>query len=60
MYRSRIIRLPYGLVVRGMLKYKPLSFLSLYPESLSICNVVRVDPVTGHISKDLDQDFCLT
>lgn len=58
--RSRIIRYPYGLVVRGVLKYKPLSVLSPYPQSIAICDVVRVDPNTGKVSEDPDQTFCLT
>ncbi|KAI7893984.1 uncharacterized protein EV154DRAFT_499832 [Mucor mucedo] len=55
---SRIIRYPYGLVVRGVLKYKPLPFLS--PQSVAICDVVRVDPTTGKVSEDPDQGFCLS
>lgn len=57
--RSRIIRYPYGLVVRGVLKYKPLPFLS-YPQSVAICDVVRVNPTTGEVSEDPDQGFCLS
>lgn len=56
---SRIIRYPYGLVVRGVLKYKPLPFLS-YPQSIAICDVVRVNPTTGKISEDPDQGYCLS
>jgi hypothetical protein len=59
-YRSRIIRYPYGLVVRGVLKYRPLSFLSPYPQSIAICDVVRVDPTTDKVSEDPDQGFCLS
>ncbi|KAI8070569.1 uncharacterized protein B0P05DRAFT_589098 [Gilbertella persicaria] len=55
---SRMIRYPYGLVVRGVLKYKPLGFLSPYPQSIAICNVVRVDPTTGKVSDDPDQGYC--
>ncbi|KAI8387491.1 hypothetical protein BD560DRAFT_486338 [Blakeslea trispora] len=57
---SRMIRYPYGLVVRGVLKYRPLGFLSPYPQSIAICDVVRVDPTIGKISKDPDQGFCLS
>lgn len=53
-----MIRYPYGLVVRGVLKYKPLPFLT--PQSVAICDVVRVDPTTGKVSEDPDQGFCLT
>lgn len=59
-YRSRIIRYPYGLVVRGVLKYRPLEFLSPYPQSVAICNVVRVNPTTDKVSEDPDQGFCLS
>ena len=55
-----MIRYPYGLVVRGVLKYRPLGFLSPYPQSIAICDVVRVDPIIGKISKDPDQGFCLS
>ncbi|KAI8997168.1 hypothetical protein BDB01DRAFT_770079 [Pilobolus umbonatus] len=57
---SRMIRYRYGLVVRGVLKYRPLSFLSPYPQSVAICDVVRVDPTTGKVSEDPDQGFCLS
>ncbi|OAD02593.1 hypothetical protein MUCCIDRAFT_164515 [Mucor lusitanicus CBS 277.49] len=57
---SRIIRYPYGLVVRGVLKYRPLAFLSPYPQSLTICDVVRVNPTTDKVSEDPDQGFCLS
>jgi hypothetical protein len=56
---SRMIRYPYGLVVRGVLKYKPL-YYSPYPQSVAICDVVRVNPTTGKVSEDPDQGFCLT
>jgi hypothetical protein len=58
--RSRIIRYPYGLVVRGVLKYRPLPFASPYPQSVAICDVVRVDPTTGKVSEDPDQGYCLS
>ncbi|KAI8884948.1 hypothetical protein K501DRAFT_181045 [Backusella circina FSU 941] len=57
---SRIIRYPYGLVVRGVLKYRPLPFASPYPQSVAICDVVRVDPTTGKVSEDPDQGYCLS
>lgn len=44
--------------MRGVLKYKPLPFLS--PQSVAICDVVRVDPTTGKVSEDPDQGFCLS
>ncbi|CEP13518.1 hypothetical protein [Parasitella parasitica] len=57
---SRIIRYPYGLVVRGVLKYRPLALLSPYPQSVAICDVVRVNPTTDKVSEDPDQGFCLS
>ena len=40
-----MIRYPYGLVVRGVLKYKPAPFkMGIYPQSAAICNMTRVDP----------------
>ncbi|KAI9484726.1 hypothetical protein BDB00DRAFT_853817 [Zychaea mexicana] len=56
---SRMIRYPYGLVTRGVLKYDPISFVAIYPQSAVICNVVRVDPTTGTVSEDPDQGYCL-
>lgn len=55
---SRMIRYPYGLVVRGVLKYHTISFATIYPQSTAICDVARVDPTTGQVSKDLDQGYC--
>jgi len=47
-------------VVRGVLKYRPLAFLSPYPQSITICDVVRVNPTTDKVSEDPDQGFCLS
>ncbi|KAI9256622.1 hypothetical protein BDA99DRAFT_539677 [Phascolomyces articulosus] len=55
---SRMIRYPYGLVTRGVLKYNPISFAPIYPQSAVICNVARVDPTTGTVSEDPDQGYC--
>jgi hypothetical protein len=56
-----MIRYPYGLVVRGVLKYKPVSFLfGVYPQSAAVCNVTRVDPTTGTVSSDPDKSFCVS
>ncbi|KAI9269117.1 hypothetical protein BDA99DRAFT_343236 [Phascolomyces articulosus] len=56
---SRIIRYQYGLVARGVLKYRPLPFGSFYRQSAAICDVARVDPTTGVVSEDPDQSYCL-
>lgn len=37
-----------------------MSFLSPYPQSIAICDVVRVDPTTDKVSEDPDQGFCLS
>ncbi|KAI9474125.1 MAG: hypothetical protein EXX96DRAFT_652831 [Benjaminiella poitrasii] len=56
---SRMIRYPYGLVVRGVLKYKPVPFLlGTYPQSAAICNVTQVDPTTGIITNDPNKTIC--
>ncbi|KAL0091011.1 hypothetical protein J3Q64DRAFT_1023676 [Phycomyces blakesleeanus] len=57
---SRIIRYPYGLVARGVLKYRPLPFSWAYSQSIAICDVARVDPTTGKVSEDPDQGYCLS
>ena len=57
--RSRMIRYPYGLVVRGVLKYQPVPFaIGVYPQSVAVCNVTHVDPTTGIISTDPDRTIC--
>ncbi|ORY91887.1 hypothetical protein BCR43DRAFT_445820 [Syncephalastrum racemosum] len=56
---ARIIRYPYGLVARGVLKYHPFPLSQLYPQSAVICDVARVDPHSGTISDDPDQSYCL-
>lgn len=56
---SRIIRYPYGLVARGVLKYRPLPFTGAYSQSVAICDVARVEPISGVISEDPDQSYCL-
>ena len=57
---SRIIRYPYGLVARGVLKYQGLPFGGLFRQSSAICDVAHVDPTTGDVSEDTDQGFCLS
>ncbi|KAG2219897.1 hypothetical protein INT45_008534 [Circinella minor] len=53
-----MIRYPYGLVTRGVLKYNPISSVPIYPQSAVICFVARVDPTSGAISEDPDQGYC--
>lgn len=54
-----MIRYPYGLVVRGVLKYRPIPLiLGVYPQSIAICNVNQVDPTTGAVSSDPDKTIC--
>ncbi|CAO3630694.1 unnamed protein product [Mucor hiemalis] len=56
---SRMIRYPYGLVVRGVLKYKPAPFvMGVYLQSAAVCSVSRVDPTTGAVSMDPDKTIC--
>jgi hypothetical protein len=54
-----MIRYPYGLVVRGVLKYRPIPLImGMYPQSGAICNVTRVDPTTGAVLPDSDRTIC--
>jgi hypothetical protein len=54
---SRMIRYPYGLVVRGVMKYQIIPFI--YPsQSLAVCHVARVDPTTGAVTINPDKSFC--
>ncbi|CDH58077.1 hypothetical protein RO3G_01268 [Lichtheimia corymbifera JMRC:FSU:9682] len=56
---SRLIRYPYGLVTRGILKYTSIPYVALYPQSTAICNVAHVDPTTGTVSdKKPDEAYC--
>ncbi|CEG75648.1 hypothetical protein RMATCC62417_10657 [Rhizopus microsporus] len=55
---SRIIRYPYGLVVRGVLKYKKVPMY--HTQSITICNVTQVNPITGTIWPDPDRTYCLS
>jgi hypothetical protein len=57
--RSRMIRYPYGLVVRGVLKYRRIPLImGMHPQSIAICNVTQVDPITGTVSTDPDKSIC--
>lgn len=55
---SRIVRHRYGLVVRGVLKYRAFPLGGLYPQSAAICDVVHVEPTSGTVDEDPDQSFC--
>jgi hypothetical protein len=57
---SRMIRYPYALIVRGVLRYPLLPFLGSHIESVAVCNVAHVDPATGKVSDEQDQSFCLS
>ncbi|KAI9315697.1 hypothetical protein BX666DRAFT_1816463, partial [Dichotomocladium elegans] len=46
---SRMIRYPYGLVTRGILKYNTIPYFAIYPQSTAICDVAHVDPTTGTV-----------
>ncbi|KAI8372769.1 uncharacterized protein BYT42DRAFT_500773, partial [Radiomyces spectabilis] len=56
---SRIIRYPYGLLARGVLRYRSLPVVGLYPQTVAICDVANVEPNTGRVSEDPDQAYCL-
>ncbi|ORZ16559.1 hypothetical protein BCR42DRAFT_327721 [Absidia repens] len=55
---SRMIRYPYGLLARGVLSYHSLGLPGVQTQSVTICNVAKVDPITGVVSGDPDQGFC--
>ncbi|CAO3586724.1 unnamed protein product [Absidia cylindrospora] len=57
---SRMIRYPYGLLARGVLSYHSLGLPGVQTQSVTICNVAKVDPITGVVSGDPDQGFCST
>ncbi|KAI9288522.1 hypothetical protein BC943DRAFT_334693 [Umbelopsis sp. AD052] len=57
---SRMIRYPYALIVRGVLRYPLLPFLGSHIESVAVCHVSHVDPATGKVSDEKDQSFCLS
>ncbi|CAO3697196.1 unnamed protein product [Rhizopus stolonifer] len=54
---SRIIRYPYGLVVRGVLKYKKMPLY--HALSITVCNVTQVNPITGTVTPCPDKTYCL-
>ncbi|KAF7723968.1 hypothetical protein EC973_001484 [Apophysomyces ossiformis] len=55
---SRIIRYPYGLVARGVLKYRKIPLFWFGFQSTVICDVVQVDPTSGNVSEHPDQEYC--
>jgi hypothetical protein len=50
--RSLLIRYPYELTVRGVLKYQILPYLPTLTQlhSVRVCKMSRIDPATGKIS----------
>lgn len=52
MNRSLIIRYPYELTIRGVLKYQIFpTFFNSKVYSVRICRVVQVDPTTGAVDE---------
>lgn len=53
--RSLLIRYPYELTVRGVLKYQILPFIPSLSQlhSVRVCKMARVDPSTGQISDNI-------
>lgn len=51
-YRSLLIRYPYELTVRGVLKYQLSPYLPYLTQlhSARVCKMARIDPATGKIS----------
>ncbi|KAI8997863.1 hypothetical protein BDB01DRAFT_831390 [Pilobolus umbonatus] len=58
---SRMIRYPYGLVIRGVIKYRPVPIIMdlYYPQSVALCNVSQINPTTGVVTHDPDRSYCL-
>ncbi|KAI8085923.1 uncharacterized protein B0P05DRAFT_466089 [Gilbertella persicaria] len=52
---SLLIRYPYELTVRGVLKYQTLPFMPwlMQLHSARVCKMSRIDPATGKISDDV-------
>lgn len=52
---SLLIRYPYELTVRGVLKYQILPYLPTLTQlhSVRVCKMSRIDPATGKISDDV-------
>ncbi|ORY92037.1 hypothetical protein BCR43DRAFT_445289 [Syncephalastrum racemosum] len=56
---SYLIRYPYELTVRGVLKYQVLPFpFHTQVHSARVCHVSRIDPATGEISNAIEQTTC--
>jgi hypothetical protein len=54
-----MIRSTYDLLARGVLFYHPLGLPDVYStQSVTICNIVKINPFTGVVSRDPDQDLC--
>ncbi|KAI8576949.1 hypothetical protein K450DRAFT_254383 [Umbelopsis ramanniana AG] len=60
---SRLIRYPYELTVRGVLKYRIFPFFSVSRvHTARVCNVSSVDPATGKVTDapPIDKAICKT
>ncbi|KAI8384173.1 hypothetical protein BD560DRAFT_385207 [Blakeslea trispora] len=60
---SLLIRYPYELTVRGVLKYQALPFMPLLMQlhSVRVCKMSRIDPASGKVSDDVSipkQSIC--
>ncbi|CDS06725.1 hypothetical protein LRAMOSA09252 [Lichtheimia ramosa] len=56
-----LIRYPYELTVRGVLKYRVIPFLPFTQmHSARVCQVSRIDPATGdiHSSPEIERSIC--
>lgn len=59
--RSLLIRYPYELTVRGVLKYHVIPFLPFTQmHSARVCQVSRIDPATGdiHSNPEIERSIC--
>lgn len=49
--RSLLIRYPYELTLRGVLKYQLFPYISSKTYSARVCKIMQIDPATGSIEE---------
>ncbi|KAI8332040.1 hypothetical protein BC941DRAFT_134910 [Chlamydoabsidia padenii] len=56
---SQLIRSPFGLVTRGVIKYRPFPLFKLSAhQSIPLCVVTHVDPTLATLNDDSDHGYC--
>lgn len=51
MCRSLLIRYPYELTLRGVLKYQLFPYINSKTYSARVCKIMQIDPATGSIEE---------